>query len=51
MLDVFVLAVLVVSVKGLPGGSRVELENGVYFFAVSIFLSIFIGQKIEKATP
>ena len=26
MLDVFVLAVLVVAVKGLPGGSRVEIE-------------------------
>ena len=47
MLDVFVLAVLVIAVKGLPGGSRMDLEVGIYFFTASIFLSLFIGQKIK----
>lgn len=47
MLDVFVLAVLVVAIKGLPGGSRVEMEAGIYFFAVSVLLSIFTGQKLS----
>jgi paraquat-inducible protein A len=47
MLDVFVLAVLIVNIKGLPGGSRVELESGIYFFAVSVILSIFTGQKLS----
>ncbi len=50
MLDVFVLAVLVIAVKGLPGGSRMDLEVGVYFFTASIFLSLFVGQKIKPAT-
>jgi paraquat-inducible protein A len=48
MLDVFVLAVLVVAIKGLPGGSRVELESGISFFAVSVLMSLFVGQKIGK---
>ena len=48
MLDVFVLAVLVVAIKGLPGGSRVEMEAGIYFFAVSVLLSIFTGQKLSS---
>ena len=47
MLDVFVLAVLVINIKGLPGGSRVELESGIYFFAVSVLMSLFAGQKIK----
>jgi len=47
MLDVFVLAVLVIAVKGLPGGSRMDLEVGVYFFTASILLSLIIGQKIK----
>ena len=49
MLDVFVLALLVIAVKGLPGGSRMDLEAGVYFFTASVLLSLFIGQKIKPA--
>jgi len=47
MLDVFVLAVLVIAVKGLPGGSRMDLEVGIFFFTASVLLSIFLGQKIK----
>jgi len=49
MLDVFVIAVLVVGVKGLPGGSRVELNAGIYFFAGSVLLSMIAGQFIKSA--
>ena len=48
MLDVFVIAVLVVGVKGLPGGSRVELNAGIYFFAASVLLSMVAGQFIKS---
>jgi paraquat-inducible protein A len=51
MLDVFVLAVIVIAVKGLPGGSEVRLEQGIYFFGASIVLSLFIGQIITKVKP
>ena len=52
MLDVFVIAVLVVGVKGLPGGSRVELDAGIYFFAASVLLSMVAGQFIKgRVTP
>ena len=51
MLDVFVLAVLVIAVKGLPGGSKILLEPGLYFFAASIVLSLIIGQMITKVKP
>ena len=51
MLDVFVLAVIVIAVKGLPGGSEVVLESGIYFFGAAILLSIFIGSKITQVKP
>jgi paraquat-inducible protein A len=51
MLDVFVLAVLVIAVKGLPGGSKVVLEQGLYFFAASILFSLYIGQMTTKVKP
>ena len=48
MLDVFVLAVIVICVKGLPGGSRVELEAGIVFFSASVILSLACGSLISK---
>ena len=47
MLDVFVLGLLVVAVKGLPGGSSLDLETGVYFFTASVILSMVTGQLIK----
>lgn len=47
MLDVFVVAVLVIAVKGLPGDSKMVLEPGIYFFTASVIMSLFIGQKIK----
>ena len=40
MLDVLVLAVLVVAVKGLPGGTRVTIEWGALAFCASVLLGI-----------
>lgn len=43
MIDVFVISVLIVTVKGLPGGSLIHAEWGLYVFAVSVVLSIIAG--------
>lgn len=43
MIDVFVISVLIVTVKGLPGGSQIHAEWGLYVFAVSVTLSITAG--------
>lgn len=43
MLDVMVLAMLIVAVKGLPGGSRVTLGWGVWAFAGSVVLSLVVS--------
>ncbi|HEX8324165.1 MAG TPA: paraquat-inducible protein A [Tepidisphaeraceae bacterium] len=47
MLDVLVLAMLVVAIKGLPGGSQITLGWGVWAFASSVVLSLIISMLLH----
>ena len=38
--DIFVLALLIVVIKGLPGGSTMDLDLSAYFFIASVLLSL-----------
>ena len=49
MLDVFVVALLVLAIKGLPGDSTATLGWGVYAFAASVVTGIAAGWLIETA--
>ena len=49
MLDVFVVALLVLAIKGLPGDSTAALGWGIYAFAASVVLGILAGWLIETA--
>jgi paraquat-inducible protein A len=40
MLDVLVIALIVIAVKGLPGNTQIELQWGVWAFAASVVLSM-----------
>lgn len=40
MLDVMVIAVLILAIKGLPGATTIRVEWGLYAFAASVVLSI-----------
>lgn len=48
MLDIFVIAILVMVLKGLPGGTEIQIGWGVFSFATSILLSLPLPQLIEK---
>ena len=48
MLDVFVVGLIVLAIKGLPGGSRVTLGWGVAAFAASVVLSILSAILIQR---
>jgi len=53
MLDVFVVGLITLAIKGLPGGSRVTLGWGVGAFAASVVLSLIAGiviQRLERRT-
>ena len=54
MLDVFVVGLIVLAIKGLPGGSRITLGWGVGAFAASVVLSLvagFVIQSLERRNP
>ncbi len=46
MLDIFVIALLVLVLKGMPGGTEVKLLPGVVFFALSVLLAIVAKIKV-----
>jgi hypothetical protein len=48
MLDVFVIAAVVICFKGFPGGSRVEVEWGLYVFAASVILSMLATHFLKR---
>jgi paraquat-inducible protein A len=46
MLDVFVVALLVLAIKGLPGGTKVLIGWGVWAFCGSILISMWVSMKL-----
>ena len=48
MLDVFVVGLIVLAIKGLPGGSRVTLGWGVIVFSTSVLLSIVAALLVRQ---
>jgi uncharacterized paraquat-inducible protein A len=49
MVEVFVLALLVMVVKGLPGGSLIVIETGAWCFTGSVLLSLMVSQLLKPA--
>lgn len=48
LLDVYVMALLAIAVKGLPGGSEIHLQWGLIVFCLSVFLSMKITHWISE---
>ncbi len=51
MLDVMVIGLLVIAIKGLPGGSEVILGWGVYAFAASVAVSLWASILLHGSRP
>lgn len=49
MVDVFVIALLVVASKTMPGGSRIELEWGLFAFGAAALLSTGLTSAVRKS--
>jgi uncharacterized paraquat-inducible protein A len=48
MVDVFVVALLVVTSKSYPGGTTVEIEWGIFAFAGAALLSMLVGAGVTR---
>lgn len=49
MIDVFVIALMVIASKTLPGGSEIDLEWGTIAFATAALLSMYLVSAVKKA--
>jgi hypothetical protein len=48
MLDVFVIASLVICFKGFPGGTHIQVQWGIYIFAISILLTMLATNSLKR---
>ena len=48
MVDVFVIALLVVAIKGLPGNTQVKLQWGCWCFCLSVITSLAIPVVLKR---
>ncbi|HKB16364.1 MAG TPA: paraquat-inducible protein A [Planctomycetota bacterium] len=48
MVDVFVIALLVVASRTMPGGSRIELEWGIFAFCAAALLSTGLTSSVRR---
>lgn len=52
MIDVFVMALLILAIKGLPGGSQISLRWGLIVFGASAIVTIELARALHrKSTP
>jgi hypothetical protein len=47
MVEVFLLALIVMIVKGLPGGSEIKVETGAWMFCGSVLLSLLAARLVS----
>jgi paraquat-inducible protein A len=50
MLDVMVVALIVIAIKGLPGNTNITIGWGVFAFAGSVVMSIIISAMLHRLT-
>jgi hypothetical protein len=48
MVDVFVIASLVICFKGFPGGTHIQVQWGIYIFAISILLTMLATYALKQ---
>ena len=49
MVDVFVIASLVICFKGFPGGTHIQVQWGIYVFAVSVVLTMLATWAMKSS--
>ena len=47
MLDVYIVAILILTIRSLPGGAQIKPSWGLVLFTISILLSLYISKRLE----
>lgn len=48
MLDVFVISLLVLTLKSMPGNTEIRIGWAVYPFTVAVLMSVWLGLEVER---
>ncbi len=48
MLDVYIVAILILTIRTLPGGAQIRPSWGILLFTISVILSLYISMRLEK---
>ncbi|MDE0681508.1 MAG: paraquat-inducible protein A, partial [Candidatus Poribacteria bacterium] len=48
MLDVYIVAILILTIRSLPGGAQIKPSWGLLLFTISILLSLYISTRLES---
>ena len=47
MLDVYIVAILILTIRSLPGGVQIKPSWGIILFTTSVLLSLYISMRLE----
>ena len=47
MLDVYIVAILILTIRSLPGGAQIKPSWGLLLFTTSVLLSLYISSRLE----
>ncbi len=47
MLDVYIVAILILTIRSLPGGAQIKPSWGLLLFTISVLLSLYISSRLE----
>lgn len=47
MLDVYIVAILILTIRTLPGGAQIKPSWGIILFTISVLLSLYISTRLE----
>ena len=47
MLDVYIVAILILTIRSLPGGAQIKLSWGILLFSTSVLLSLYISMRLK----
>ena len=47
MLDVYVVAILILAIRSLPGGAQIQPSWGLILFTISVLLSLYVSKRLE----
>lgn len=50
MLDVYIVAILILTIRSLPGGAQIKPSWGLILFTTSVLLSLYISMRLETRT-